>query len=65
MHKDKNITLLPLSPTDIRKHFKELAENIKNTPPSNESSHAMPSGIKLKCLGKQCYTEMKVAIAFT
>ena len=26
MHKDKKIILLPLSPADIRKHFKELAE---------------------------------------
>ena len=35
MHKDKKIILLPLSPADIRKHFKELAEIEKNTPPSN------------------------------
>ena len=28
MHKDKKITLVPLSPADIRKHFKEL-EKIK------------------------------------
>ena len=35
MHKDKKITLLPLSPADIRKHFHELAEIEKNTPPSN------------------------------
>jgi len=48
MHKDKKITLLPLSPADIRKHFHELAEIEKNTPPSNESSHAKPKGIKLK-----------------
>ena len=26
VHKNKKITLLPLSPADIRKHFKELAE---------------------------------------
>ena len=48
MHKNKKITLLPLSPADIRKHFKELAENVKNTPPRNESSDAKPKGIKLK-----------------
>ena len=48
MHKDKKITLLPLSPADIRKHFKELAENITNTPTSNESSDAKTNGIKLK-----------------
>jgi len=35
MHKDKKITLLPLSPADIRKHFHELAEIEKITPPSN------------------------------
>ena len=35
--------MLPLSPTDIRKHFKELAENI-----SNESSDAKTNGIKSK-----------------
>ena len=35
--------MLPLSPTDIRKHFKELAENV-----SNESSDAKTNGIKLK-----------------
>jgi len=43
MHKDKKITLLPLSPADIRKHFKGLAENV-----SIESSDAKPNGIKLK-----------------
>ena len=43
MHKDKKITLLPLSPADVRKHFKELAENV-----SNESSNAKTNGIKLK-----------------
>ena len=43
MHKDKKITLLPLSPADIRKHFKGLAENV-----GNESSDAKPNGIKLK-----------------
>ena len=48
MHKDKKITLLPLSPADIRKHFKELAANVKNTPTSNESSDAKTNGIKLK-----------------
>ena len=46
MHKDKKITLLPLSPADIRKHFKELAEIETNTP--LESSDAKPKGIKLK-----------------
>ena len=48
MHKDKKITLLPLSPADIRKHFKELAANVKNTPTSNESSDAKNNGNKLK-----------------
>jgi len=48
VHKDKNITLLPLSPADIRKHFKQFAENVKNTPTSNESSDAKTNGIKLK-----------------
>ena len=48
MHKNKKITLLPLSPADIRKHFKELAENVKDTPTSNESSDAKTNGIKLK-----------------
>ena len=48
MHKDKKITLLPLSPADIRKHFKELAANVKNTPTSNESSDAKTNRIKLK-----------------
>ena len=48
MHKDKKITLLPLSPADIRKHFHVLAEIEKNTPTSNESSDAKPKGIKLK-----------------
>jgi len=48
MHKDKKITLLPLSPADIRKYFHELAEIEKNTPPRNESSVAKPKGIKLK-----------------
>ena len=40
--------MLLLSPADIRKHFKELAENVKNTPTSNESSDAKTNGIKLK-----------------
>ena len=35
--------MLPLSPADIRKHFKELAENV-----SNESFDAKTNGIKLK-----------------
>ena len=43
MHKDKKITLLPLSQADIRKHFKELAKNV-----SNESSDAKTNRIKLK-----------------
>ena len=46
MHKDKKITLLPLSPAEIRKHFHELAEIERNIPP--ESSDAKPNGIKLK-----------------
>ena len=46
MHKDKKITLLPLSPADIRKHFHELAEIERNTPP--KSSDAKSKGIKLK-----------------
>ena len=36
MHKNKKITLLPLSPADIRKHFNEFAANDKKTPPSND-----------------------------
>ena len=48
MHKDKKITLLPLAPADIRKHFKELVENVKHTPTSNESSDAKTNGIKWK-----------------
>ena len=44
----KKITLLSLQPADIRKHFKELAENVTNTPTSNESSDAKTTGIKLK-----------------
>ena len=43
MHKDKKITLLPLSSADIRKHFKELADNV-----SNESFDAKTNGNKLK-----------------
>ena len=35
MYKDKKITLLPLSPADIRKHFKELAEIEKIHLPMN------------------------------
>ena len=46
MHKDKKITLLPLSPADIRKHFHELVEIERNIP--HESSDAKPKGIKLK-----------------
>ena len=40
--------MLPLLPADIRKHFKELAENVKDRPTSNESSDAKTNGIKLK-----------------
>jgi len=43
MHKDKKISLLPLSPADIRNHFKELAENVKN-----DSSDAKTNRIKSK-----------------
>ena len=46
MHKNKKITLLPLSPADIRKYFNEL--NDKKTPPSNDSCDAQTNGIKLK-----------------
>ena len=48
MHKDKKITLFPLLPADIRKYFKELAENVKHTPTSNESSDVKHNGTKLK-----------------
>ena len=48
MHKNKKITLLPLSPADIRKHFNEFAANDKKTPPSNDSCDAQTNGIKLK-----------------
>lgn len=43
MHKNKKITLLPLSPADIRKHDKELAEKSENV-------HVLdpPKEIKLK-----------------
>ena len=49
MHKNKNITLLPLSPADVRKHFNELAEN-KNKQPakSGSSDNNNNDGIKLK-----------------
>ena len=40
--------MFPLLPADIRKYFKELAENVKHTPTSNESSDAKTNGIKLK-----------------
>ena len=47
MHHNKKITLLPLSPADIRKHDKELAENSETqqvfVPPSDP-----PNEIKLK-----------------
>jgi hypothetical protein len=48
MHKDKKITLLPLSPADIRKHNKELAENAKNIPTSDDPTDVHHNGIKLK-----------------
>ena len=48
MHKNKKITLLPLSPADIRKYFNEFAANDKKTPPSNDSCDAQTNGIKLK-----------------
>jgi hypothetical protein len=48
MHKDKKITLLPLSLADIRRHNKELAENAKNNPPSDDSTDVQHNGIKLK-----------------
>jgi hypothetical protein len=38
MHKNKNISLLPLSPADVRKHFKELSENKMNKPVMSDSN---------------------------
>ena len=43
LHKGKKIVLLPLTPAEIVKQDKELAENV-----SNESSDAKTNGIKLK-----------------
>ncbi|CAN6355662.1 unnamed protein product [Urochloa humidicola] len=50
MHENKNITLLPLSPADNRKHFKELAANAKNenAKKESESSDVIHKDIKLK-----------------
>jgi len=48
MHKGKNITLLPLSPVDIRNHFIALAKNAKDKPANIEPSDVKPGGIKLK-----------------
>ena len=48
MHKNKNITLLPLSPADVRKHFNELTEHKKKQPAMSESSNDKYTGIKLK-----------------
>jgi len=47
MHQNKKITLLPLSPADIRKHHNELAEIVKNDP-ALDSCHTKHNGIKLK-----------------
>jgi hypothetical protein len=47
-HKGQDITLLPLSPAAIRKHFNDLAENNKKEPSDNESSDVKHEGIKLK-----------------
>jgi hypothetical protein len=48
MHKNKNITLLPLSPADVRKHFKELAENKMKQPTMSQFNVDKREGIKLK-----------------
>jgi hypothetical protein len=48
MHKNKNITLLPLSPADVRKHFKALAENKMKQPATSDSNVDNREGIKLK-----------------
>ena len=50
LHKDKNITLLPLSPAEIRKHFRDTAANDKNKPATSEASLDVVNrdGIKLK-----------------
>jgi hypothetical protein len=43
-----NITLLPLSPTDVSKHFNELAENCKRQPVKSVSSDVKHDEIKWK-----------------
>jgi hypothetical protein len=48
MHKNRNITLLPLSPTVVRKYFTELAEDKKKQHDVTESSANQHDGIKLK-----------------
>ena len=48
MHKDKNITLLPVSPTDVRKHFRDLAANDKTKAAPSKSSDVKHDAIKLK-----------------
>jgi hypothetical protein len=39
MHKDKNFALLPLSSVNIRKHFRDLANNAKNNAATSDSSN--------------------------
>ena len=48
MHKDKNITLLPLSPDDVKKHFNNRTENATRPINNNEPSVANHGGIQLK-----------------
>jgi hypothetical protein len=48
MHNNKNITLLPLSPADVRKHFKELAKNIMKQLAMSDSDVDKCKGLKLK-----------------
>jgi hypothetical protein len=48
MHKNKNITLLPLSLVGVRKHFKECAENNMEQPTTSDSSVDKCEGLKLK-----------------
>jgi hypothetical protein len=47
-HKGQDITLLPLSPAAIRKHFNGLAKNNKKEPSDTESSDVKHEGIKFK-----------------
>jgi hypothetical protein len=47
-HKGQDITLLPLSPAAIRKHFNDLVENNKKEPSDTKSSDVKHEGIKLK-----------------